>query len=447
MLGFWVQVSLGLLLVVLFATGLEAFFGDWVEQQFGARAHLIMVVVGFGAPLLAWVSFQLWHVHLLARWVRDFRVREAPAGAGVWHQLFQAIFRLVKAYDRQRLQLQATIESFQSATEAMPDGVISLDDHLQITYINRRAQQHLGLRSPDDIGRNILHLVRAPDFAAFLSQSSGQPFQLVDDPKPGRVLQIVQVIYGAKDRMLMTRDITQLIRMERSRRDFVANVSHELKTPLTVISGFVETMRDLPLSEEQRAQALEAMSGQAARMRDLVQDLLVLSKLEAEGGESARQPVSMAGFLSRALSDARLLSRGRHQIESIEPMASLNLIGDEYELSSAVGNLLSNAVRYTPEGGRIELRWELDEAGGGACLTVSDTGPGIPDEHLSRLTERFYRVDTGRSRDSGGTGLGLAIVKHIAQRHDARLVIQSRLRAGSEFCLVFPPERVESKSK
>lgn len=445
MLGFWIQVSLGLALVVLFALGLEAFFGDWVESRWGRQAHLLMVVAGFGAPLLAWVSFQLWHVHLLARWVRDFRVRDAPAGAGIWHQLFQAIFRLVKAYDRQRLQLQSTIESFRRATEAMPDGVITLDDHLQITYMNRQGQAHLGLRSPDDIGRSILHLVRNPDFAEFLERTTGQPLQLTDVPRPGRVLQLQQVVYGEQERMLMTRDITQLIQMERSRRDFVANVSHELKTPLTVISGFLETMRDLPLSEAQRAQAIEAMSGQASRMRDLIQDLLVLARLESEGNGPTSADIEMDILIERLLTDAGLLSRGRHEIRWRPSGWRANLAGDESELASAIGNLLTNAVRYTPEGGQIELWWEPDEAGGGACLTVSDTGPGIPPEHLNRLTERFYRIDTGRSRDSGGTGLGLAIVKHVAQRHDARLVIESQLGEGSQFCLVFPPERVRPR--
>jgi two-component system phosphate regulon sensor histidine kinase PhoR len=238
----------------------------------------------------------------------------------------------------------------------------------------------------------------------------------------------------------MTRDITQIDRLETTRRDFVANVSHELKTPLTVLNGFLETLRDLPLSEEQKNQYLGLMQIQAQRMQNIVEDLLVLSKLESTTSVTQEDPIAMPALIERLGNDAKSLSRGQHQIHC-HCSANSILIGAEDELSSAFANLVSNAVRYTPAGESITIQWVLEPDGSGS-FSVADTGPGIESQHLPRLTERFYRVDRSRSRETGGTGLGLAIVKHVATRHQAQLLIDSEVGKGSRFTLLFPEKRV-----
>jgi two-component system phosphate regulon sensor histidine kinase PhoR len=242
----------------------------------------------------------------------------------------------------------------------------------------------------------------------------------------------------------MTRDITQLDRLETTRRDFVANVSHELKTPLTVLNGFLETIRELPVTEEQRQHYLGLMQGQAHRMQNIVDDLLVLSKLESTTSTTQEEPITMRPIIDRLVADAVNISRGQHQIV-VANIAKARLLGAEDELVSAFSNLVSNAVRYTPEQGTITLDWGIDTRGQGV-FSVQDTGPGIASQHLPRLTERFYRVDRSRSRETGGTGLGLAIVKHVATRHQAQLVIDSEVGKGSRFSIVFPTKRIQPPS-
>jgi two-component system phosphate regulon sensor histidine kinase PhoR len=249
------------------------------------------------------------------------------------------------------------------------------------------------------------------------------------------------VPYGKSERLLLSRDVTQIEKLETTRRDFVANVSHELKTPLTVLAGFIETLRDLPLDNEQRASALSTMAGQAERMQRLIDDLLALARLESDQKPVPNRFFKALPLIERTLGDARQLSRDQHQIRYQEQPAPLEISGDEQELASAFGNLVSNAVRYTPDQGSISIGWQWIE-NGRAAFWVRDTGPGIAPEHLSRLTERFYRIDKGRSRANGGTGLGLAIVKHIASRHQLELSIQSRLGEGSQFSLIFPASRI-----
>jgi two-component system phosphate regulon sensor histidine kinase PhoR len=242
----------------------------------------------------------------------------------------------------------------------------------------------------------------------------------------------------------MTRDVTQLDRLETTRRDFVANVSHELKTPLTVLSGFLETLRDLPLSDEQRQQYLGLMHGQAQRMQNIVEDLLVLSKLESTSRPSQEDEMDMRAVIARLLADAKGMSRDQHQIDASQ-ISDVRLMGAEDELVSAFSNLVSNAIRYTPIGGKITLEWSINPKGCGV-FSVRDTGPGIESQHLPRLTERFYRVDRSRSRETGCTGLGLAIVNNITTRHQAQLVIDSEVGKGSCFSIVFPERRLKPVS-
>jgi two-component system, OmpR family, phosphate regulon sensor histidine kinase PhoR len=391
--------------------------------------------------LLYWVIYQLYNLQLMMGWLKDFRLERVPTGSGAWDHLFSSVYKLAKSFEQQRQQLAETLKGFRNATEAMPDGVVTLDEDNQVIYANEQAEEHLGISSQRDAGRNLINIVRHPDFVAYLNSQSWDKSVVLRGPRdPGRMLQVQLIPYGNRQRLLMTRDITQIERLETTRRDFVANVSHELKTPLTVLSGFLETIREMPVTDEQRQQYLGLMHAQARRMENIVEDLLVLSKLESTTNPAPEALINMADALTQLTDDANTLSRHQHQIESVNDNPA-GLLGAEDELMSAFSNLVSNAIRYTPQGGKIVLSWTTNPQGGG-IFSVTDTGPGIESTHLPRLTERFYRVDRSRSRDTGGTGLGLAIVKHVATRHQAQLVIDSEVGKGSCFSLVFPEKRL-----
>jgi len=351
-------------------------------------------------------------------------------------------------------ELNDALQGLLAAAQALPDGVVSLDESLRITACNRAAASHLGVSLDACQGRDLVALVAAPAFADYVSRRDWrEPVLVRVNPESDthgsaepRLLMLRLIVYGRSRRLLITRDVTQLDKLETTRRDFVANVSHELRTPLTVLAGFLETLRDLPqdaVSTEQRDQFMTMMFEQAQRMQAIVADLLTLSTLESSPG-SAPAPVHMPALIDTARTQAETLSDARHTFVW-EIDAQLNVLGTESELASAIANLLTNAVHYTPAGGRITVRWQRDRAGannGGASYSVSDTGIGIAAQHLPRLTERFYRVDRSRSRAAGGTGLGLAISKHVAMRHDAELSIASQPGQGSTFTLKFPAARV-----
>jgi two-component system phosphate regulon sensor histidine kinase PhoR len=430
MAGFWFRIAV-IFVAISLASGL-------LQVAAGGYAGLVVFI----AALAGWVAFQVWHLEKMVRWLNDFRLSNAPTGLGTWDLLYASIYRLARSYERQQAQLQEMLKSFRSVTDAMPDGVVSLDDHHQITYASLRAEQHLGLKAQADLGRNILNILRHPEFVRYLESGNwASAVVLRGVPQPDRILQLQMIPYGLSERLLLTRDITQIERLETTRRDFVANVSHELKTPLTVLSGYVETLKDLPLNPSQRSQALVTMGDQAERMQRLIDDLLTLGRLETEQTPPGETPIDMKTVLERLLREADALSKGGHTISLSENQGPTVVLGDERELYSAFSNLVNNALRYTPKGGRVNIAW-VREPDGSARFSVQDTGPGIESQHLNRLTERFYRVDKGRSRESGGTGLGLAIVKHVASRHGAELKITSKLGEGSTFALTFPPRRL-----
>lgn len=430
MTGLWIRVGLVVIGISLVA-GL-------FQLIHGGTAGLWAWV----ASLAVWVGFQVWHLEKLSRWLSDFRLGRAPTGLGTWDLLYAAIYRLARSYERQQAQLQELLTSFRSVTDALPDGVVSLDDHHQISYVSLRAEQHLGLKAKTDLGRNILNLVRHPDFVKYMeARKWGAAMVLRGVPHADRMLQVQVIPYGQSERLLLTRDVTQIERLETSRRDFVANVSHELKTPLTVLVGYLETLRDLPLDNAQRHQALFTMTAQAERMQRLVDDLLTLGRLETEQKAPPLTPIAMRKLLERLIREAQDLSQQGHVVTLQDGSGPEFLLGDEREIYSALSNLVNNAVRYTPKGGTIRVSWARTADGNGV-FTVTDTGPGIASQHLSRLTERFYRIDKDRSRETGGTGLGLAIVKHVASRHGTELKIESMVGQGSAFSLRFPAERL-----
>ncbi|WP_374673820.1 phosphate regulon sensor histidine kinase PhoR [Ideonella sp.] len=404
-------------------------------------AHWIDGVLG-GALLAVTLLFvrDLVVGHRVLRWLSGGLVDAPRHQVGLWGELTARIERAVRSRDRQIEQERDRLAQFLSAIEASPNGVLLLDASEQIRWCSQTAAEHLGLDRHRDIDQRVTNLVRAPAFVSLLqSRQFEHPVQI---PQPGGrgVLSVMVRAYGDGQRLVLTQDITQRERAESMRRDFVANVSHEIRTPLTVVAGFVETLTNLPLSEVERRRVLVLMAQQTQRMQSLVGDLLTLARLEGSPRPPVDTWVPLARIGAAVEADAQGLSASRHRL-SFDWGDGVELAGSEPELLSALTNLVSNAVRYTPEGGEVSVRWR-NRADGAGEVAVRDTGPGIAAEHLPRLTERFYRVDGSRSRDTGGTGLGLAIVKHVVQRHGGELQIESRVGAGSCFTLVLPAARL-----
>ena len=407
----------------------------------GFGPHIGWGVFSFG--LLLMISVSGMQLSRLSRWAEDIE-SPPPPSVGPWDNILSQIYRKLRNDRRKIDQLKLDIQRMLEAAEALPDGAATLDGQMQLTWCNRSARKHLGLKPKSDIGHSIFNIVRDPEFSRYARQERwSEPVQLhVNSGNQPITLLVHLVNYGVDRYLLVSRDITQLERLETTRKDFVANVSHELRTPLTVLAGFLETLQDMPpgsLSAEQRQRYIDMMGEQAARMEAIVSDLLTLSTLESSP-VAEPEPVDMSAIVHKALQQGRMLSRDQHVfVEHCDP--GLLLEGVASELASAVSNLVTNAVRYTPKDGTITVSWYRDDDGN-AVYSVQDTGIGVSPHDLPRLTERFYRADRGRSRATGGTGLGLAITKHVAMRHDGELRIQSRYGSGSTFSLVFPARRI-----
>jgi two-component system phosphate regulon sensor histidine kinase PhoR len=376
------------------------------------------------------------------RWLRGAHEGPAPRDAGFWGEIGYRIERSLLALERSAAAERTRLSQFVAAMEASPNGVLLLDRGDQIEWCNTRAAEHFGLDPQRDRRQRVTNLIRSPEFVAYLQAGDfDEPVTLHPLRGPG-TLQVMIRRYDDELKLVLSQDLTERERAEAMRRDFVANVSHEIRTPLTVLSGFLETLRNLPLTEAEQKRVVALMAQQAARMGDLVADLLTLARLEGSPRPGG-QWVDVAALFLHVEAEARALSAGRHAMAFVAPPAGAAIAGAESELRSAVANLVGNAIRYTPDGGRIEIAWRVADNGSGE-ISVADTGPGIARVHLSRLTERFYRVDGSRSRESGGTGLGLAIVKHVMQRHGGELDIASEPGTGSTFKLVFPALRVRA---
>ncbi len=398
----------------------------------------------FAALLLIMLLQHLRHLARLAQWLADPRPEALPESSGLWEDVFAAFYHLLRRQRRSESRLTATLQDFRQAGMAMPDGLVIVDGANQIEWCNPKAELHFGLDAARDAGQLVTYLVRQPQFAEALdAEGYAEPLTLRSARGGDLILSVLIVPYEANRKLIISRDVTDRERVETMRRDFVANVSHELRTPLTVIGGFLETITDMETpNPELIRRSLPMMSEQAKRMQSLVEDLLVLSRLESAGNPAREEPVNVPDIARGLYHDALALSAGRHKVTLLlESAAWVN--GAEDELRSAFGNLVSNAIRYTPAGGDVRLSWKAG-ADGGAVFAVRDTGIGIEPQHLPRLTERFYRVDRGRSRETGGTGLGLAIAKHVVNRHAAKLEVTSELGRGSCFSVIFPDSRVST---
>jgi len=432
------------LLPRLLAGVLAMVAGGLAGYVLGEPLHspIASVLVGGGAVVGVLAVFDTIRGYRLINWLRGAQEGQAPRDTGFWGELGYRVERSIRQREQGLAQERMRLEQFLSAIEASPNGVLLLDPNDQIEWCNRIAAVHFGLDPDRDLRQPVTNLVRSPAFVAYLQRARFDEPVVFPNPRGDGTLSVLVRGYGEGMKLVLSQDITDRERTEAMRRDFVANVSHEIRTPLTVLAGFIETMGNLPLTEAERRRVLALMTQQTQRMQTLVSDLLTLAQLEGSPRPPADRWVPLAALLAQVEADARALSASRHTIVVASP-GDVQLAGTQAELLSAVMNLMNNAVRYTPEGGRIELRWQLQGDGAGE-LSVSDTGPGIAREHLPRLTERFYRVDGSRSRETGGTGLGLSIVKHVIQRHGGALEIQSEPGKGSTFRLVFPAARVRT---
>ena len=397
---------------------------------------------GIALALGAYLGWQLVNLFRVDWWLRHRGFTEPPDIGGAWGD---AITQVVRLHRRKRFHKQRFVQLFrqiQRSTSALPDGVVILNDEHEIVWFNRMAAELLELRRPADLGLRIDNLVRQPEFARYLA--AGQyafPVIIQQGRVEGLFLSLQVVPYGEGQQLLLVRDVSRQVRLEGMRKDFVANASHELRSPLTVISGYLETLSQDPALDQELQGPVAEMRRQADRMTTIIRDLLELSRLEANEGEVDGVPLDVAALLSMLRKD--VLERPDHPHEvRVSVDSDALLVGNQTEIHSAFFNLVDNAAKYTPPEGSIAMRWWVDEEGG--HFEVRDTGIGIPPEHIPRLTERFYRADPSRGRGTGGSGLGLAIVKHVLQRHGASLEISSTEGQGSVFTCRFPPYRLAS---
>jgi len=396
--------------------------------------------LGLAIALSLHVVWQLTKLYRLDHWLRHRGLMDPPVLRGVWDDVVTQVARIHRRKRHHKQRLATVLRELRESTDAMPDGVVALDARGGIAWFNRMAAQILHLQGRRDIGVRIDNLIRQPQFARHLEDGEGSaPLLLHVCETPETWLSLQLLPYGEGRRLLLIRDVTRQTRLETMRKDFVANASHELRSPLTVISGYLEMLATDPALDAAHAPPLAEMRRQADRMAAIIGDLLVLSRLEAKDEQPEGEPVDVGAMLALLRKD--VLSRPQHPaLVSLAIETQDQLKGDELELHSAFANLVDNAAKYTPADGHIEMRWWSDTQG--AHCSVTDTGPGIPAAAIPRLTERFYRVDAGRSRATGGSGLGLAIVKHVLQRHGGRLEIASTEGRGSTFTCHFPPGRV-----
>ncbi|MDH3333970.1 MAG: phosphate regulon sensor histidine kinase PhoR [Gammaproteobacteria bacterium] len=397
---------------------------------------------GLGLMVAALLAL-LWQVRQLLSFDRALRTgnfEDFRQGEGIWEQIFSRFHYESEKATRRKLGYRQLLREVRKSTNAMPDGAVILNDENEIIFCNRAAKQLAGIKRKKDRGQRVDNILRDPELTRLLhADDQSLTVEIVSPIDDGSWLSCRVVPYGGDQKLLLLRDVTERMRLSKMRRDFVANASHELRSPLTVIAGYLDSLADDDEMPADWAKPVTQMQGQARRMRHILGEMLELSRLESAGVADADDSVDV----SRLLEDASSAFEGHADIASIvidaEPGAQLS--GSAAEIETVIVNLLSNAVRFTPTDGEITLTWRVDSAG--ADLIVADTGEGIDAEHIPRLTERFFRVDKGRARDKGGTGLGLAIVKHVLARYDAELIISSEPGEGSEFRCHFPSDRIK----
>jgi len=413
---------------------------------------LLSAVIGYiFGYLWVFVSFTsvgmlMWHyrhLHQLMMWLWQSKSISPPQSEGVWGHIYNGLYRQIKRHRLKLKSLNDKIRQFRDGAEALPDAALVLSNELSIIWGNKKAQKLLGVRWPGDVGQRIDNLIRFPEFSQYLEEANfDTPCYILSPTNPEIHLELRLMAYGSDQVLFLARDVSKIYHLEEMRRDFVANVSHELKTPLTVVRGYVEMIQVTEHALDPHWQkAFSTIESQVTRMDRLVGQLLILSRTENSDQGVEKQLVDVPALLTNLIDDAKWLNQNKQHDITFDIDPHMGILGIESELKSAYANLLSNAIAYTPEYGKICISWQKN--GNKMMYSVKDNGPGIKPEHINRLTERFYRIDKSRSRDAGGSGLGLAIVKHVLNHHHAELVINSKVGQGSEFVIYFDPKSMK----
>lgn len=400
----------------------------------------MLLAISAGAIVLLVLNY--WQLYRLNRWLWHSRKMSPPTVKGVWEHIYEGIYYLQRRNRNKRKELGELVKRFREGSEALPDAAVVVDSKACIIWCNRLARLELGLRWPADAGRRLDNLIRHPQFIEYFHAGNFHyPIEVPSPTNPSKTFEYRIMPYGEEHLLLIARDVTRVSQLEEMRKDFVANVSHELRTPLTVINGYLEI---LPTDDEEQnpfvAKALKEMGAQTQRMQSLIEDLLILSRIEASAERIYEKVVTMPSVLNQVKVEAMTLNKEKGHTVRFHIDEDLRVFGVETELRSACSNLVFNAIHYTPAGGEIDIYWQRDELG--AKFSVVDNGDGIAQNHIARLTERFYRVDKARSRKTGGSGLGLSIVKHVLSHHNSKLDIASTVGQGSEFSFVLANELI-----
>lgn len=418
----------------------------WLLLWAGAGWSTGYAMAGLLVGMALYLAFHMVQTFKLHAWLVSDERRHAPDGSGVWEEIYLEFHQITQRSRKRKKHLRNMLAEFQASTAALPDGAVVIDAQGRIVWFNEAATSLLDLQSPKDVGQRIVNLLRNPGFISYMADPSEQ--RQVEIPAPTReegVLMLRLIPYGNNQRLLIARDVSHQKQIDAMRRDFVANASHELRTPLTVLRGYLEMMNEETGEGDALARwtgPVREMSSQAWRMSRIIEDLLKLARVESDGMHQRQEEVDVPSMLQRLMADVRRNNAKNHRF-SADVGEGLFLFGRPNELESVFSNLVLNAIQYTPVDGEIEVRWWSDSQG--LLFSVTDTGIGIPAQHIERLTERFYRVDAARSTATGGTGLGLAIVKHCLEHHDAELDIASEPNHGSTFTCRFPRARLRSR--
>lgn len=427
----WTKSLVQLAFIVLFVVAI----GVYLE-----RILLVMLIAA-----LILVALNYFHLYRLTKWLWQSRKISPPSAPGVWQHVYEGVYQLQRRNRTKRKSLGDLVKRFREGSEALPDAVVVVDDEARIVWCNRHARIEMGLKWPDDSGRRIDNLVRHPAFIEYFhSGDYHYPIEIPAPTNPNKTFEYRIMSYGESQLLLIVRDVSRVSQLEEMRKDFVANVSHELRTPLTVINGYLEVLDEDASQSAFASKAISEMGMQTKRMQNLIEDLLVLSRIEASAERIYENSIDMNAMFKQIEIEALSLNANKKHKISFRIDDDLRIFGVETEMRSACSNLIFNAIHYTPAGGKIKILWK--RRNGGAYFAVIDDGDGIEDKHLRRLTERFYRVDKARSRKTGGSGLGLSIVKHVLNHHNSTLTIESKVGKGSEFSFILPPELIYENS-
>ena len=414
---------------------LEIFLYFIMSSIFDPKFAIFLVLV----TLLLFILIHIFWIHKLSKWVESPSLKNLPDGTGIWQNIFSKIYRTYRQQKKSQTQLTSTLDQFIQAAEAINDGIVGVNEENEILWANKKAQKMLYINPKKDYNQPINYIFRNSDFSNYLAKENYEESINIYNSANKLDIEIKAAFFGENYKLITCRDLTSLNKIENLRKDFVSNFSHELKTPLTVISGFLETLGDRKTIDVQSKKIILLMSKQAQRMKKLIDDLLLLSNVESDYLHNRSEKIIMKDMLNKLKKEVSLIDQKQHKIiYSINN--EINIYGSTTGVYSAFINLLTNAIRYSDNEGEINVTW--NKINNDAIFQVTDKGIGIAEEHVMRITERFYRVDEDRSRESGGTGLGLSIVKNVMNQHQGEIRVASELNVGSSFKLIFPTERI-----